>query len=198
MSRIGKKPVQIPSGVEVRLEGTIVNKFAACAVKVKGAKGELTQKIPAGLKIEIKDNTVIVTRENDTYKNLHGTIRSLINNMIEGVTKGFEKRLDVQGVGFRAQMKAKDLELNIGFSHPVNVKTPQGLTAEIDKEKKNIIIIKGIDKQAVGEFAAVLRSMKKPEPYKGKGIRYEGEIIKLKAGKAVASAGGTGAGAAAK
>ncbi|MBI5152214.1 50S ribosomal protein L6 [Candidatus Peregrinibacteria bacterium] len=186
MSRIGKKPVQIPSGVEVKIEGMVV--------KVKGPKGELLQKIPHGIKVETKEGQVVVTRTSDEHKNLHGTLRTLINNMMEGVTKGFEKRLDVQGVGFRAQTKGKDLELNIGFSHPVNIKTPANLTVEIDKDKKNIIIIRGIDKQAVGEFAAVLRSMKKPEPYKGKGIRYEGEIIKQKAGKAVAGAAAGGAG----
>ena len=191
MSRIGKKPVQIPNGVEVKIEDSVV--------KIKGAKGELAQIIPSGLKIEIKDGQISVVRENDAHKNLQGTIRTLLNNMVEGVTKGFEKRLDVQGVGFRAQMKGKDLELAIGFSHPVNVKTPQNLIVEIDKDKKNIIIVKGIDKQAVGEFAAKLRSLKKPEPYKGKGIRYEGEIIKQKAGKTVAGAtGGTGGGGAAK
>lgn len=188
MSRIGKKPVQIPNGVETRVEGSII--------KIKGAKGELAQSIPHGIKVEIADGQIIVTRTNDSHKNLHGTIRTLLNNMVEGVVKGFEKHLDVQGVGFRAQLKGKDLELNLGFSHPVNIKTPQGVTVEIDKEKKNIIIIKGTDKQAVGEFAAKVRSLKKPEPYKGKGIRYEGEIIKQKAGKAVAGAtGGTVGGA---
>lgn len=190
MSRIGKKPVEIPQGITVEVQDS--------SIKVKGPKGELSLNIPKGIKVEIKDNLAIVLRENDSCKNLHGTIRVLIYNMIEGVSKGFEKRLDVQGVGFKAQMKAKDLELSLGFSHPVNVKTPEGLTAEIDKDKKNIIIIKGIDKQLVGEFAAKVRSLKKPEPYKGKGIRYEGEIVKQKAGKTVAGATGGGAAAGAK
>jgi len=182
MSRIGKLPVQLLNGVEAKIEGSVV--------KIKGPKGELSQTIPHGLKVKIKENKIFVTRQNDIYKNLHGTIRTLLNNMVEGVTKGFEKRLDIQGVGFKAQVKGKNLELNLGFSHPINVDTPQGITVEIDKEKKNIIIVKGIDKQAVGEFAAKLRSLKKPEPYKGKGIRYEGEIIKQKAGKTVAGVAG--------
>lgn len=185
MSRIGKKPVQVPSGVTIQVTDS--------AVKIKGTKNELSLNIPFGVKVESKDGMIVVTRQNDTYKNLHGTIRTLLANMIEGVTKGFEKHLDVQGVGFKAIMKGKDLELSLGFSHPVNVKTPEGLTVEIDKEKKNIIIIKGFDKQLVGEFAAKVRGLKKPEPYKGKGIRYEGEIIKKKAGKTVAGSSGGGA-----
>ncbi|KKQ71948.1 MAG: 50S ribosomal protein L6, large subunit ribosomal protein L6 [Candidatus Peregrinibacteria bacterium GW2011_GWC2_39_14] len=182
MSRIGKKPVQVPQGVTVQVTGSLV--------KIKGAKNELSLNIPFGIELEVKDGVITVTRKSDTFKNLHGTIRTLLANMIEGVTKGFEKKLDVQGVGFKAILKGKDLELSLGFSHPVNVTTPEGLVVDIDKEKKNIISIKGFDKQLVGEFAAKLRSLKKPEPYKGKGIRYEGEIIKKKAGKTVAGASG--------
>lgn len=182
MSRIGKKPVIIPAGVTITVTGN--------SVHVKGPKGEMTQIVPAHITIEVKDGVATLARENDTYKNLHGTLRTLVSNMVEGVTKGYEKKLDIQGVGYKAVMKGKDLELALGFSHPVNVKTPNGLSVEIDKEKKNLISVKGIDKQAVGEFAAKLRSLKKPEPYKGKGIRYEGEVIKKKAGKTVAGASG--------
>lgn len=178
MSRIGKNPVQVPSGVTVTINGNTVS--------VKGPKGELTQTFHNNMKVELKDNQVIVVRPNDLKLNraLHGLTRSLINNMIEGVTKGYEKQLEILGVGYRAAVAGSKLTLNLGFSHPIEYTAPKGITIEVDKEKKNILIIKGFDKQLLGEVAAKIRSYKKPEPYKGKGIRYVGEYVAQKAGKA--------------
>lgn len=182
MSRIGKKPIIIPAGVEVKIEkGQII---------VKGPKGELKRDIPAQIKIEIKeasseaagDKELIVGLAKRTKKSpaLWGLFRVLISNMVEGVTNGFEKKLEIKGVGYRASVKDNKLILSIGYSHPVEIEPPAGIELKTEKE---IIIVSGIDKQLVGQVAAKIREQKKPEPYKGKGIRYLGEIVRRKAGK---------------
>lgn len=190
MSRIGKKPIEIPQGVTVAIQGN--------QIKVKGAKGELTRVFPKEVKVEQKDNTIALTRtgESDREKAIHGLFRTLISNMVEGVTKGFEKKMEIIGVGFKFKASGGKLTLNVGFSHPVEFKAVDGVTFEEDKEEKSIFTIKGIDKEAVGETAAKVRAIKPPEPYKGKGIRYHGEYVEKKAGKAAAT-GAAGGGAAA-
>lgn len=184
MSRIGKQPVEVPTGVTVEINGTTVT--------VKGTKGELKKDFHPNMKIELKDDQIIVTRPDDQKENkaLHGLTRSLIANMVEGVTKGFEKQLEIVGVGYRAQASGNKITLNLGFSHPIEYTAPQGIEFEMDKDKKNIITVRGIDKQVVGEAAAKIRSYRKPEPYKGKGIKYIDEYVARKAGKA-AGAGAT-------
>lgn len=178
MSRIGKQPVLIPKGVTVELKGQ--------QLSVKGPKGELKLDIHSNIKAEVNPEEIVLTRKNESKlsKSLHGLTRSLLSNMVEGVTTGFEKKLEILGVGYRAALAGTKLTLNLGFSHPIEFQAPQGIAIEIDKEKKNILIIKGIDKQLLGEVAAKIRSYKKPEPYKGKGIRYVGEYVAQKAGKA--------------
>ena len=178
MSRIGKNPIKVPAGVTVTVSGNTVS--------VKGPKGELTQQFHPNMKIEVKENEIIVTRPSDLKlnKSLHGLTRTLIQNMVEGVTKGYEKQLEILGVGYRAAIAGAKLTLNLGFSHPIEFIAPNGITIEQDKDKKNILIIKGYDKQLLGEVAAKIRGYKKPEPYKGKGIRYVGEYVQQKAGKA--------------
>lgn len=178
MSRIGKNPIQVPSGVTVTVDGKTVS--------VKGPKGELKQTFHDNMLITVKDNQVVVERPNNVKLNkaLHGLTRTLISNMIEGVTKGYEKQLEILGVGYRAAVAGTKLTLTLGFSHPIEFPAPAGISIELDKEKKNIIIIKGADKQLLGEVAAKIRGFKKPEPYKGKGIRYLGEYVPQKAGKA--------------
>lgn len=181
MSRIGKLPISIPSGVTVeKRDGNVVF--------VKGPKGELSFQIHENMKVEVKDNEVIVARpgEDKFNRSLHGLSRTLIANMIDGVTKGFEKKLEIQGVGYRANIQGKKAVLNLGFSHPIEFDPPEGITIAVDQEKKNILIISGIDKELVGQVAAKIRSYRKPEPYKGKGIRYENEYVQRKAGKAAA------------
>lgn len=180
MSRIGKQPVEIPSGVTVEISDGLVT--------VKGPKGQLQEKIHEKIKIEINDNQVVCLRadEDKFARSLHGLSRNLINNMVIGVTAGFEKKLEIIGVGYKAQGAGSKCTLNLGYSHPIEYKAPDGVTIENDKDKKNILIVSGINKQHVGEVAAKLRSFRKPEPYKGKGIRYEGEYIARKVGKAVA------------
>jgi large subunit ribosomal protein L6 len=177
MSRIGKKPVEIPSGVEVAVSDSNV-------VTVKGPRGELTQPIHTNMRVSVADGTVVVERPDDEGFNrgLHGLSRSLIANMVEGVTKGYEKRLEIVGVGYRAQLRGQDLEIAAGFSHPVIVQCPEGLEFEVPQPTR--ITVRGNDKQAVGEIAAKIRKIRPPEPYKGKGIRYEGEHVRKKAGKA--------------
>lgn len=177
MSRIGKLPIQLPANVEITL--------SASEIKVKGPKGELTQALNPLVKITKEESTVIVERIDDTKpaRSMHGLYRTLINNMVIGVTTGYEKRLEIQGVGYRANLQGKKLVLSLGFSHPVEYTAPNGVDVAIDNEKKNIIIITGINKQSVGQTAAEIRGFKKPEPYKGKGIRYVGERIIRKAGK---------------
>jgi large subunit ribosomal protein L6 len=180
MSRIGKQPVEIPNGVDVTVDGS--------RVTVKGPRGTLEQTFHAEMRIVREDGVVRVERPSDEgfHRSLHGLSRTLLANMVEGVTKGFEKRLEIVGVGYRAALKGKDLELALGFSHPVSVPAPEGIEFEVPAP--NRITIRGNDKQAVGEIAANIRKLRKPEPYKGKGIRYEGEYVRKKAGKAAKGA----------
>lgn len=184
MSRIGKQPVVISSGVTVEINKSTVT--------IKGPKGELKREIHPNIKIEIQDNKIIASRLNEekATRALHGLMRNLLVNMVEGVTKGFEKRLEIIGVGFRAQTNKNKINLTLGFSHPIEFIADKGIEFEMDKDNKNLIIIRGMDKQVVGEVAAKVRSFKKPEPYKGKGIKYIDEQIQRKAGKAGISAGG--------
>ena len=176
MSRIGRLPIDIPAGVEVKIEEG--NK-----VTVKGPKGKLEKCLPVEMKIKQEDNQVVVTRPNDLkkMKSLHGLTRSLIANMITGVSEGYEKKLEINGVGYRAQKKGKEITFNLGFSHPVVMTDPEGSETEMDGQ--NIIIVKGIDKEKVGQYAAEIRELRKPEPYKGKGIKYADEVIRRKVGK---------------
>ena len=176
MSRIGKQPVEIPSGVEVGVDGT--------RVTVKGPRGTLEQTFHREIRIVEDEGSVRVQRPDDEgfHRALHGLTRTLLANMVEGVTNGYEKRLEIVGVGYRAALKDKDLELALGFSHPVPFPAPPGIEFEVPAA--NRIVIRGIDKQLVGEVAAEIRKIRKPEPYKGKGVRYEGEYVRKKAGKA--------------
>jgi large subunit ribosomal protein L6 len=175
MSRIGRQPIEVPTGVSVSL--------SPGRVMVNGPLGELSQQVPARMKVEQENGTITVTRptERGDDRALHGLTRSLIANMVEGVTNGFSKRLEIQGVGYRASLRGVDLELNVGFSHPVVLKAPQGITFEVPTPTE--VIVKGIDKQQVGQIAAEVRKVRPPEPYKGKGIRYEGEYVRRKVGK---------------
>ena len=175
MSRIGKRPIELPSGVMVAL--------SPGRVQVNGPLGELSQTVPARMQIEKNDAEIVVTRptERGDDRALHGLTRTLIANMVEGVTKGFEKHLEIQGVGYRAQLKGTDLELAVGFSHPVTVKPREGITFEVPAP--NQIVVRGIDKQKVGQTAAEVRKVRPPEPYKGKGIRYRDEQVRRKVGK---------------
>lgn len=175
MSRIGNKPVSIPSGVTVSV--------SAGEVKVKGPKGELAAAIHPSVEVDVKDTEVVFTRKSEvrTARAAHGLMRSLTNNMVVGVTQGFTRRLEVQGVGYRAEVRGPNLVLNLGYSHLVEFPVPQGITITVDKDNK--ITISGIDKQRVGQVAANIREYRTPDRYKGKGVRYEGETILLKAGK---------------
>jgi len=175
MSRIGKQPIAIPDGVNVAVDPG--------RVTVNGPLGELTQNVPARMLIEKEDGQLLVKRptERGDDRALHGLTRSLVANMVEGVTNGFEKRLEIQGVGYRASLRGTALELNVGYSHPVVIDAPAGITFEVPAQ--NEVIVKGIDKQQVGEIAAQVRKVRPPEPYKGKGIRYEGEYVRRKVGK---------------
>jgi large subunit ribosomal protein L6 len=175
MSRIGKRPIEVPSTVAVAI--------TAGRVQVNGPLGELSQQVPTRMQIEQRDGEIVVTRPTDRGEDraLHGLTRSLIANMVEGVTKGFEKRLEIQGVGYRATLKGTTLELAVGFSHPVSIEPPAGITFEVPQPTQ--VTVKGSDKQAVGEIAAKIRKVRPPEPYKGKGIRYEGERVRRKVGK---------------
>ncbi len=179
MSRIGKNPIAVPNGVTIEINPDNL-------VTIKGPKGELRLQLHKRIKLEIADGTMTCTRKSESQqdRSLHGLSRTLLANMVEGVTKGFEKKLEIQGVGYRAAMEGKKINLSLGYSHPVIYNPPEEIKVEIDKDKKNILIITGIDKQMVGEVAAKIRGFKKPEPYKGKGIRYLGEHIVRKAGKA--------------
>lgn len=173
MSRIGNRVLTIPENVTVSKDGNVVT--------VKGPKGELSTEINNHIDIKVDGNELTVTRENDNYKNFHGTANANISNMIEGVTKGFEKGLESLGVGYRFALKGKDLVVTAGYSHPVEVKVPDGITLECPSNTE--LTIKGIDKCLVGEFAANVRKIREPEPYKGKGIRYKDEIVRRKEGK---------------
>lgn len=177
MSRIGRLPIPVPAGVTVTIDAENV-------VTVKGPKGELSQKVNKDIKVEQVGNEVLVTRPSDSkpHRSMHGLYRSLINNMVVGVTKGFEKVLLIEGVGYRASVEGGKLNLALGYSHPVIVDAPAGISFETPAATK--IVIKGIDKQAVGAIAADIRILRKPEPYHGKGIRYENEVIRRKEGKA--------------
>jgi large subunit ribosomal protein L6 len=176
MSRIGKQPVPVPSGVEVKIDGSTVT--------VKGPKGELSQTFSEVLTITLEDGAIVVTRPDDTreVRSLHGLTRTLLANMVTGVSEGYAKNLEIVGVGYRATLKGSDLELALGFSHPVVVTPEPGITFEVPAPNK--ITVRGIDKQRVGQVAADIRKWRKPEPYKGKGVRYEGEYVRRKLGKA--------------
>ena len=175
MSRIGKMPIELPSGVEVTVEGTLAT--------VKGPKGTLSQTVPTQISIRQEGAQIVVERPNDERENraLHGLVRSLVANMVEGVTKGFEKQLEIQGVGYRVQAQGSDLVFSLGYSHQIPVKAPEGITFAVPKQTE--IKISGIDKQQVGEIAAQIRRLRPPEPYKGKGVRYAGEQVRRKEGK---------------
>jgi large subunit ribosomal protein L6 len=175
MSRIGRKPIPLPDGVSVTVEPE--------RVRVAGPRGELSERVNRAIGVEQTDGELRVTRPTDRseHRALHGLTRSLVANMVEGVTQGFEKRLEIQGVGYRAQLRGKDLELALGYSHAVHVPAPAGVEFEVPQPTR--VIIRGNSKQAVGEVAAVIRKKRPPEPYKGKGIRYEGEYVARKVGK---------------
>ncbi|GAB4113936.1 MAG: 50S ribosomal protein L6 [Candidatus Caldatribacteriota bacterium] len=176
MSRIGGKPVIIPEGVKVELGEK--NK-----VKISGKMGVLEKRIHPSIKVKVEDNKIILNRDSDSkfHKSLHGLSRSLLNGMVIGVSKGFEKVLEIEGVGYRANVEGEKLIVQVGYSHPIKIDPPKNITFEVEKQK--LIKVKGIDKQEVGEIAAQIRKLRKPEPYKGKGIRYQNELIKKKVGK---------------
>jgi large subunit ribosomal protein L6 len=176
MSRIGKQPIAIPQGVEIKIDENLI--------AVKGLKGELTRQLHKDMIIDINDNVIEVKRPSDEkfHKSLHGLTRTLISNMVVGVTKGFEKKLELVGVGYRAQKQGNKLVLSVGYSHPVEIEPKPGLEVEVPVPTK--IIVKGADKEAVGALAANIRKVREPEPYKGKGIKYESERIRRKVGKA--------------
>ena len=175
MSRIGRKPVVVPAGVEVTVNGNVV--------AVKGPKGQLQQEISKNLTVEVKEGEVVVTRPTDNRedRSQHGLARTLINNMIVGVTQGFEKKMELIGVGYKAEKKGNTLVMNLGYSHPVEMVDPEGITTEVPKATE--IIVRGADKALVGNYAANIRAWRKPEPYKGKGIKYVDEVIRRKEGK---------------
>jgi large subunit ribosomal protein L6 len=175
MSRIGRQPIPVPAGVIVAIEPELVT--------VNGPKGELSERVPRDITVEQVDGELRVTRPTDRgeHRALHGLTRSLVANMVTGVTDGFEKRLEIQGVGYRAALRGRDLELALGYSHPVSVKAPDGIEFEVPQPTR--IVVRGASKQRVGEIAAQIRKQRKPEPYKGKGIRYEGEYVPRKVGK---------------
>ncbi|MDI6713149.1 MAG: 50S ribosomal protein L6 [Anaerosomatales bacterium] len=176
MSRIGKQPIPVPSGVEVAINGS--------EVTVKGPKGTLTQTFDKDMIIELEDGAIVVKRPSDErrHRSLHGLTRTLIANMVQGVSEGFQKELEIVGVGYRAALKGSDLDLSLGFSHPVVIKPEEGIAFEVPAPTK--IVVKGIDKQRVGQVAAEIRKIRPPEPYKGKGVRYAGEHVRRKLGKA--------------
>jgi len=182
MSRIGKQPIVVPAGVEVVYKDDMIT--------VKGPKGTLSRKVNPLVSVEQADGqlTVKLNSELNEHKGLWGLFRTLISNMVEGVTKGYEKKLEVVGVGYRFKPSGNKINLSLGFSHPIDFKAPEGITFDEDKENKNVIVIRGTDKEAIGEVAAKIRSFRPPEPYKGKGVRYLGEHIVKKAGKSAATA----------
>jgi large subunit ribosomal protein L6 len=175
MSRIGRKPIPVPASVTVSIEPEVV--------RVAGPRGELSERIPRDIIVAQEDGQLVVTRPTDRgeHRALHGLTRSLVANMVEGVTNGYQKTLEIQGVGYRAQLRGRDLELALGFSHPVSIKAPEGIEFEVPQPTR--VVVKGISKQLVGEVAANIRKRRPPEPYKGKGIRYEGEYVARKVGK---------------
>jgi large subunit ribosomal protein L6 len=175
MSRIGKKPIEIPQGVEVKMHKRVVT--------TKGKQATLSYTIPAGISVDIQEKEIVVTRDADQkrHRALHGLVRSLLNNMVTGVSGGFSKTLIIEGIGYRVAKQGNGLNLSVGYSHPVNIEAPEGIT--FDVEGQNKIIVKGADKQVVGQVAANIRRVRPPEPYKGKGIRYSDEYIRRKVGK---------------
>ena len=175
MSRIGKKPIPLPAGVTVAIEAELV--------RVNGPRGTLSERVPRAITVAQDGEQLVVTRPTDRgeHRALHGLTRSLVANMVEGVTSGFQKTLEIQGVGYRAVLKGRDLELSLGYSHPVSVKAPEGIEFEVPMPTR--IVVRGNSKQQVGELAANIRKQRPPEPYKGKGIRYEGEYVQRKVGK---------------
>ena len=175
MSRINKKPIEIPTGVTITINGDVVT--------VKGPKGELTRSFNSDIEIKVEENVINLSRpsESKEHRSIHGTTRSLLANMVEGVSKGFEKSLELIGVGYRAQMQGKKLVLSVGYSHPVEFEPEEGVEVEVPSNTK--VIVKGINKERVGALAANIRQVRPPEPYKGKGIRYEGEVVRRKEGK---------------
>lgn len=187
MSRIGKKPVAVPAGVKASVSGNVIN--------IEGKLGKLSYAFDKNFKVEVKDNTVTVVRPSDAKqdKATHGLIRSLVQNMIVGVAEGYKKDLEITGVGFKAAVQGKILNIVLSYTHPINYKIPEGITVETPKP--NLIMIKGVDKAKVGEVASEIRDYYRPEPYKGKGIKYVGEHVRRKAGKAVAGSGAGGGGA---
>ncbi len=175
MSRIGRMPIPVPAGVEVTIAGS--------SVTVKGPKGTLSRDLPPDISVRQEDSALLVERPDDQreHRSLHGLVRSLVANMVEGVTKGFTKNLEIQGVGYRVQQQAGGLEFSLGYSHPVRVKAPEGITFQVASPTR--LSVQGIDKQQVGQVAAEIRALRKPDPYKGKGVRYAGEVVRRKAGK---------------
>ena len=175
MSRIGKKPIRIPQGVKVQVEGA--------TVRAEGPKGKLAQPVPAGLSARLENNELVITRAGDDrrVRALHGLARALVANMVTGVKDGFEKKLEIVGIGYRAQIQGRIIQLALGYSHPVIFPLPEGITAEIDKQ--TAITLRGADKALLGETAAKLRALRKPDPYKGKGVKYADEVIRRKVGK---------------
>lgn len=175
MSRIGKNPIAIPAGVDVTVDGQ--------DVKVKGPKGELSLTVTSPIQVAVEDNNIVVTRPNDERENraLHGLNRSLVNNLVVGVTQGYTTKMEIHGVGYRVQAKGKDLEFALGYSHPVPIEAPEGITFQVESPTK--FSVSGIDKQLVGQISANIRRLRRPDPYKGKGVRYEGEQIRRKVGK---------------
>lgn len=180
MSRIGKKPIVIPQGVKVAVDGSVV--------RAEGPKGKLTQPLPGGITAAVENNQVVLNRANDarTARALHGLSRALVANMVHGVKDGFERKLEIVGIGYRAQLQGRNIQLALGFSHPVIFPLPEGVTAEIDKQVS--ITLKGPDKAVLGQTAANLRKLRKPDPYKGKGIKYAEEVIRRKVGKKAGAA----------
>jgi len=176
MSRIGRQPIPIPAGVEVSFDGPVIT--------VTGPKGTLTRSLPPAMTLEMVEATLVVTRPSEAkgHKQLHGLTRTLVANMVEGVTTGYRKSLEISGVGYRAQKIGDKLQLNLGYSHPVEILPPEGISFEVESPVKLAVV--GINKELVGQVAAKVRATRKPEPYKGKGVRYAGEVIRRKAGKA--------------
>ncbi|MBW4636788.1 MAG: 50S ribosomal protein L6 [Gloeocapsa sp. UFS-A4-WI-NPMV-4B04] len=176
MSRIGKRPITIPAKVQVTIDGS--------HIAVKGPKGELSRSLPAAVNVQQEGETLLVNRQDEsrTSRQLHGLSRTLVANMVEGVSQGFQRRLEIQGVGYRAQVQGRNLTLNVGYSHPVQIEPPEGV--ELVVENNTNVIVSGFNKELVGNTAAKIRSVRPPEPYKGKGIRYAGEVVRRKAGKA--------------
>jgi large subunit ribosomal protein L6 len=179
MSRIGNKPVEVPSGVTVSAEGS--------TIVVKGPKGTLRVAIPKGITLERQDGWLVLRREDDEHAALHGLARSLVANAVQGVAKGFEKHLDIVGIGYRAELKGRVVQFTLGYSHPIDFQIPEGIAVAVDKQTH--LVVSGADKQQVGEVAAEIRALRPPDPYKNKGVRYTGERLRKKVGKAVAAAG---------